>query len=222
MTLAISYTGFARTNQKFYTFGEEWANAMTHGGATAAAIVGLIFLILYPVWEGTATAVATCTIFGSTLVLLYLCSTLYHAISHVKTKRVLQYFDHSAIYLLIAGTYTPFTLNLLPNWIGISVCAGVWTIALFGVCFQPWLMKKGDKINTILYLAQGWFVLFAFKPIVMALPIPGLVLTVVGGLLYSFGTLFFIWQRLPYHHAIWHCFVVGGSVCHYFAVYYTF
>ena len=125
------------------------------------------------------------------------------------------------IFLLIAGTYTPFMLNLMPNWIGITICTACWIIAVFGIIFQPWLMKKSDRLNTFLYLFQGWLVLFAFKPVVEALPVTGLVLLVAGGLLYSFGTIFYNWQRLPYHHAVWHLFVLGGSVTHYFAVMYT-
>ena len=140
---------------------------------------------------------------------------------NVRAKKALQYVDHSCIFLLIAGTYTPFMLNLMPNWIGITICTACWIIAAFGIIFQPWLMKKSDKLNTFLYLFQGWLVLFAFKPGVEALPVTGLVLLVAGGLLYSFGTIFYNWQRLPYHHAVWHLFVLGGSVTHYFAVMYT-
>ncbi len=220
--LEMSYSGFVRTEDKFYSLGEEWANSITHAVATIAAIVGLVFLILGAHWHGTAFNVATVTIFGSSLILLYLASTLYHAIPYVRAKKVLQVVDHSAIFVLIAGSYTPFTLNLLNNWVGYTVCIAVWVIALIGIVFQPWLMKKSDKLNTALYLAQGWCVLFAAKPLIEVIPFNGLILLVAGGLLYSVGTIFFIWQRLPYHHAIWHMFVLGGSITHYFAVFYTF
>ena len=216
-----TYSGFLRTQEKFYTCGEEIANAISHGLAVVASIVGLIFLILYGIRHGNALAVTTFSIFGSSLIVLYLASTLYHAIPNVRAKRALQYVDHSCIFLLIAGTYTPFMLNLMPNWIGITICTACWLIAAFGIIFQPWLMKKSDKLNTCLYLFQGWLVLFAFKPVVEALPFTGLALLVAGGLLYSFGTIFYNWQRLPYHHAVWHLFVLGGSVTHYFAVMYT-
>lgn len=128
---------------------------------------------------------------------------------------------NSAIFLLIAGTYTPFMLNLMPDWLGITICALNWLVAIFGIAFQPWLIKKSDKLNTFLYLFQGWLVLLAFKPVIEALPTQGIALLVTGGLLYSFGTIFYNWQKLPYHHAIWHLFVLGGSVTHYFAVMYT-
>jgi hemolysin III len=154
-------------------------------------------------------------------VILYLASTLYHSIPNLKAKKVLQMLDHSAIFLLIAGSYTPFTLNILHDWLGIAVCTLVWVIALFGIIFQPWLLKKSDWLNTALYLLQGWCVLLAIKPVIEALPSTGLFLLFLGGLLYSFGTIFFIWQRLPYHHAVWHLFVLGGSIAHYFAVFYT-
>ena len=183
--------------------------------------MGLVFLILYGIRHGNALAVTTFSIFGSSLIVLYLASTLYHAIPNVRAKKALQYVDHSCIFLLIAGTYTPFMLNLMPNWIGITICTACWIIAVFGIIFQPWLMKKSDRLNTFLYLFQGWLVLFAFKPVVEALPVTGLVLLVAGGLLYSFGTIFYNWQRLPYHHAVWHLFVLGGSVTHYFPVMYT-
>ena len=171
-----TYSGFLRTQEKFYTCGEEIANAISHGLAVVASIVGLVFLILYGIRHGNALAVTTFSIFGSSLIVLYLASTLYHAIPNVRAKKALQYVDHSCIFLLIAGTYTPFMLNLMPNWIGITICTACWIIAAFGIIFQPWLMKKSDKLNTFLYLFQGWLVLFAFKPVVEALPVTGLVL----------------------------------------------
>lgn len=219
--MQLTYSGFLRTNDHFYSFGEELANAITHGIATAVSVVGLIFLIIYACTNGSALSITTFSIFGSSLIILYLASTLYHSIYNVKAKRALQYIDHSAIFLLIAGSYTPFTLNVLHNWVGIAICSAVWVIAIFGIVFQPWLIKKSDKLNTFLYLFQGWMVLFAFKPIVDSLPFNCLILLVTGGLLYSLGTIFYNWQRLPYHHAIWHCFVLGGSATHYFAVMYT-
>jgi hemolysin III len=218
---SLTYSGFQRSEDKFYSLGEEWANAISHGAATVAAIVGLVFLIIYSSVHGTALEITTFTIFGSSLVILYLASTLYHSIPNLKAKKVLQMLDHSAIFLLIAGSYTPFTLNILHDWLGIAVCTLVWVIALFGIIFQPWLLKKSDWLNTALYLLQGWCVLLAIKPVIEALPSTGLFLLFLGGLLYSFGTIFFIWQRLPYHHAVWHLFVLGGSIAHYFAVFYT-
>ncbi len=219
---SVSYSGFVRTDDRFYSFGEEWANSVTHAIAAIAATVGLVFLIIEASTNGSVLNVVTVSIFGSTLIALYLISTLYHAIPHIKTKRVLQILDHSVIFIVIAGSYTVFTLNPLDNWIGYTICSLVWGIAIFGVVFQPWLLKKGDKLNTILYLIQGWCLLFAARPIIEAMPTVGLVLLFIGGLLYSLGTIFFNWQKLPYHHAIWHLFVLGGSITHYFAVYYTF
>lgn len=207
-----------RTHTKFYSTGEEIANALTHGLACAASVVGLVFLILYAIDHGTTLHVSTLTIFGSSLIILYLASTLYHAVTHTKIKRYLQLCDHSAIFLLIAGSYTPFMLNFPENTAGVAVCIAVWAIALFGIVFQPWLIKKGDKLNTLLYLIQGWLVVLAIKPVCAALPDLGLTLLIAGGLLYSFGCIFYMWHRLPYHHAVWHLFVVGGSTAHYFAV----
>lgn len=219
--MQITYSGFTRTNERFYSTGEEIANAISHGLAFVAAIVGLVFLVIYSAHHGNALSITTFSIFGASLILLYLASTLYHAIPNVEAKRKLQIADHSAIFLLIAGTYTPFMLNLMPDWLGITICALNWLIAIFGIAFQPWLIKKSDKLNTFLYLFQGWLVLLAFKPVIEALPTQGIALLVTGGLLYSFGTIFYNWQKLPYHHAIWHLFVLGGSITHYFAVMYT-
>ena len=131
-----TYSGFLRTQEKFYTCGEEIANAISHGLAVVASIVGLVFLILYGIRHGNALAVTTFSIFGSSLIVLYLASTLYHAIPNVRAKKALQYVDHSCIFLLIAGTYTPFMLNLMPNWIGITICTACWIIAAFGIIFQ--------------------------------------------------------------------------------------
>lgn len=219
--METTYSGFVRTESKFYSTGEEIANAITHGLAFAASVVGLVFLILYACWHGEALHIVTFSIFGASLILLYLASTLYHAIPNVRAKRILQLMDHSAIFLLIAGSYTPFMLNVVQNWMGILVCTIVWGIAIFGIVFQSWLLKKGDLLNTLLYLVQGWTVLLACGYVYESLPWQGLLLLLLGGLAYSLGCIFFMWQKLPYHHAIWHIFVLGGSALHYFAVMYT-
>lgn len=214
----VNSAGLNRTHTKFYSPGEEVANALTHGLACAASVIGLVFLILYAIDHGTALHISTLTIFGSSLIILYLASTLYHSVTHTKIKHYLQLCDHSAIFLLIAGSYTPFMLNLPDNSAGIGVCIAVWAIAAFGIIFQPWLIKKGDKLNTLLYLVQGWMVVLALEPVCAGLTDIGLNLLIAGGLLYSFGCIFYMWHRLPYHHAVWHLFVVGGSTAHYFAV----
>ena len=219
--MEITYSGFVRTETKFYSTGEEIANAVTHGLAFAASIVGLVFLILYACWHGEVLHIVTFSIFGASLILLYLASTLYHAIPNIRVKRIMQLMDHSAIFLLIAGSYTPFMLNVVKNWVGILVCGIVWSIAIFGIVFQSWLLKKGDLLNTLLYLAQGWTVLLACGYVYESLPWQGLLLLLLGGLAYTLGCIFFMWQKLPYHHAIWHLFVLGGSALHYFAVMYT-
>ncbi len=214
----ITYSGFVRTSDRFYSLGEEIANAITHGIACIASIVGLVFLIIYASGRGQTLDIVTFSIFGSCLIILYLASTLYHAIPISKIKSIFRIIDHSAIFLLIAGSYTPFMLNLLNNATGITICVIVWIVAILGVALQPWLIRMGDKINTALYLMMGWLVIFAFKAVYDALPLPGLILLISGGLLYSLGCIFFVWQRLPYHHAIWHVFVLAGSATHYFAI----
>jgi hemolysin III len=197
--------------------GEEIANSLTHGLGAVLAVVGLVVLALVAGRHGTPRTVAACTVFGAALVLLYASSTLYHSIAHPRAKSILRVLDHSAIFLLIAGTYTPFTLVSLRGPWGLALFAVVWALAAAGVGLRLALPRRPTALFVGLYLAMGWCVVVAAKPLLAAVPPGGIALLVAGGLAYSVGVVFYVWRR-PYHHAVWHAFVLAGSAFHYAAV----
>lgn len=198
---------------------EELANRLTHGFGAALSVAGLILLVVYAARFGTAWHVTSTAIFGSTLVLLYTSSTLYHSFRGEQTRQLLQKFDHAAIFLLIAGTYTPFTLVTLRGPWGWSLFGVVWGLALVGVSLKFWFAGRFRLVSTLIYLGMGWLVMVAIKPLLAALPAGGMRLLVAGGLCYTGGAVFYLWKRLPYQHAIWHLFVLGGSTCHWAAIF---
>lgn len=201
-----------------YTPGEELANALTHGIGIALSVAGLAVLVALAGLRGGAWQVTSAAIFGATLVLLYTASTLYHSLRGEQLKRLLRKFDHAAIFLLIAGTYTPFLLVSLRGPWGWSLFGIIWALAVAGVTMKFWFAGRFRVLSTLLYLAMGWLVVIALRPMLRAVPATGLWLLLAGGLSYTLGTAFYVSRRLPYHHAIWHLFVLGGSVCHFFAV----
>ncbi|MEW6052538.1 MAG: hemolysin III family protein [Nitrospirota bacterium] len=201
-----------------YRRGEEIAHSVTHGIGTVLAVAGLIILIVFTPSSGSARQILSYSIFGAALILLYAASTLYHGLTHPSAKKVLRVIDHSSIYLLIAGTYTPFTLvNLKGAW-GWSLFGVVWGLALLGIILQFTPLRRHSLIRLVLYLTMGWTALVAIKPLAASLPMNALALIVAGGIAYTVGILFYLWRRLPYHHAIWHLFVLSGSIMHYLAV----
>ncbi|MBX7152463.1 hemolysin III family protein [bacterium] len=202
----------------YYSKGEEIANSVTHGLGVMLSIAGLVILIIYAALNGTAIHVVSATIFGSTLILLYTASTLYHSFQSPRVKRIMRILDHSGIYLLIAGTYTPFTLISLNGAWGWSLFGVVWGLALAGVIFKIFFTGRFGAVSTVIYLAMGWIAIVAIKPMIELIPTGGLWWILAGGLAYSFGVIFYAWKKLPYAHAVWHMFVLGGSVCHFFAV----
>ena len=201
-----------------YSFREELANSVTHGIGALLSIGGLAVLIGFASQRGNAWHITTCSIFGSTLILLYVASTLYHSIPLPRTKSILRLVDHSAIYLLIAGTYTPFMLvNLRGPW-GWSLFGAVWGIAVAGIILKTTSFGRIAGISSALYLAMGWVVVVAIKPLLGAIEPGGLLLLLLGGLAYTGGVVFYAWKKLPYSHAIWHLFVMTGSALHFFAI----
>lgn len=195
------------------THAEEVASAITHGLGLALSILGLIVMI--HISAGDPWRFAGAAIFGTTLVFLYLSSTIYHLSSEPKTKSVLQVIDHSAIYLLIAGSYTPISLVTLRGPWGWSLLGVVWSMAIAGVIIKSVMRNNREHwISTALYLVMGWLVVVAGAPLIRSMPPGGLVLLVAGGLCYTGGVTFFVWQKLKYNHAIWHLFVIAGSACH--------
>jgi hemolysin III len=200
------------------SFIEELANGITHGIGLALSVVGLVALVILSVIRGNAWHIAGCTTFGVTLVLLYAASTLYHSFHTPRLKRILKILDHTAIYLLIAGTYTPFTLVNLRGFWGWTLFSLVWGLSVFGIIWKLFHVERFQIVSTMVYVAMGWLVVIAIKPVMSAIPISGIIWLVAGGLFYTVGVLFFASKRIPYNHAIWHVFVMAGSICHYFAV----
>lgn len=202
----------------FYSRGEEIANSVTHGIGVVLSIAGLAVLTAFATLLGNVWHIVSVSIYGATQILLYAASTLYHSIPIPSAKKVLRRIDHTAIFLLIAGTYTPFTLvNLRGPW-GWSLLGIVWALAFIGIVLQGFLLHQKAIWNALVYIAMGWVVVVGVKPLLHALPSGGLLLLLAGGLAYSGGAVFYVWKRIPYNHAIWHLFVLLGSVFHYFAV----
>jgi len=200
------------------TAREELANALTHGiGAVAALVAGAVLIALAAI-HGDGWQLAGAIVFGTALLLLYTASTLYHAVSNSRVKRRLQVVDHCAIYLLIAGTYTPFTLIGLRGPWGWSLFAAIWCLALAGVIFKLFYTGRFDRISTLIYIGMGWLVIIAIRPLLRVMDVWTLGWLFAGGLFYTLGTIFYLRESLRYSHAIWHLFVLGGSVCHYIAV----
>ena len=197
---------------------EELANTITHGFGLLLSLAGFVSLLILAVLHGGAVYIVACSIYGATLVILYLASTLYHAALSERVKRALRVFDHSAIYLLIAGTYTPFLLVYLRGAWGWSLFGVIWGLAFAGILFKLWFVNHFPHISTLVYLAMGWLIVIAAHPVLVSVPKLTLAWILAGGILYSSGVVFYAWKRLPYSHAIWHLFVLSGSTCHYMAV----
>ncbi|MBI3922382.1 MAG: hemolysin III family protein [Armatimonadetes bacterium] len=200
---------------------EELANSVTHGVGAVLSVAGLVVLVALACLKGTAWHIVGCSVYGGTLAAMYVVSTLYHSFRTPRLKHVFKTLDHCCIYLLIAGSFTPFALvNLRGGW-GWSLFGVLWGFALVGVLFKIYFVGKFETVSTVLYLLMGWLVLIAAKPMLATIPAGGIGWLVAGGLAYSAGVIFYAWKKLPYNHAIWHLFVLAGSVCHYFAIYYS-
>lgn len=199
--------------------GEEIANSVCHGAGLVGAIVGTPFLLVSAARHGDAAFIVGASVFCAAMILLYAASTLYHALPHGRLKRLFFALDHSAIFLLIAGTYTPFTLGVLRDTAGWKLFAGVWTLAVVGLTLRAINRGTHPMVTTGLYLGMGWLVLLELDALLAAVPPAGVAWLVAGGLAYTLGVVFFAFDaRLRYGHAVWHAFVVGGTACHYFAV----
>lgn len=213
MILSLAATERARSH------GEEIANSLSHGFGLAAAVVATPFLILHAVRQGDAWFIVGASVFAATMVLLYLASTLYHALPAGRAKGVFRVIEHSAIFLLIAGTYTPFTLGVLRGAWGWSLLGLVWGIAVIGVVLKALNRMAHPILTTGLYLLMGWLIVVAAQPLSDRVPASGLLWLVAGGLAYTLGVIFFAFDsRVRYGHFIWHLFVMAGTACHYFAV----
>jgi hemolysin III len=197
---------------------EEVANCATHGLGLALSLAGFVALVALARARGDAWQIASCGVYGASLVALYLASTLYHGARAPRAKQFLQALDHCGIYLLIAGTYTPFTLVTLRGPWGWTLFGLVWGLALAGILFRVLCGTRYRPVAVASYVLLGWLCVVAVKPIVELVPMGALVWIAAGGLAYTAGVFFFAARRIPHHHAIWHLFVLGGSICHYVAV----
>jgi hemolysin III len=198
--------------------GEELANALSHGLGIVLSLAAVTLLAVFAALNGTARHIVSFSIYGATLVLLYTASTLYHSFRNPRVKRILRVCDHAAIYLLIAGTYTPFALVIFHGAFGWTLFGLVWGMAAAGVLLKLLFVGRFHGLAVGLYIAMGWLVLIGVKPLVHNIAGPGLALLVAGGVLYTGGTVFYACKRIPWNHAIWHFFVLGGSICQFFAI----
>lgn len=211
-------------NNKFnrlpvYTPGETLANIITHGLGAVLSIIGLAFIVYTTATRGDVWHIVSSVIYGCTLMLLYGVSTVYHSIRSPTWRHFGKILDQCSIYLLIAGTYTPFTLVTLRGPWGWSLFCVIWGLAILGIIMEAWWVYRPEMISTAIYLLMGWIVIFAIKPLSANLPEGGMFWLVAGGISYSLGTIFFlIDKKIRYMHAVWHLFVLGGSICHFFAV----
>ncbi len=201
-----------------YTRREEVANAITHGIGAVLSMAALVILIVFASLKGTPWHIVSFTIFGSTMLILYSCSTLVHSFRDGKVKDLFEIFDHSAIYLFIAGTYTPFMLLAVKGVLGWSIFFTVWAMAILGCAFKAFFTKRFLFMSTIFYVLMGWLIVIAWGPLTASIATGGIVLLAAGGILYTLGTVFYVWRGFPFHHAVWHLFVLAGSVLHFFAV----
>jgi len=204
--------------EKYWQLGDEWANKLTHGVGFILSFIGQIFLIAFPLLEGNLWKLFSYSIFGSSLITLYGTSTIYHSAKDFSKKHLFRLLDHCAIYLLIAGSYTPFTLIALQGPWGWSLFAIVWSLAILGICFKVFFIGKFHKTSACIYLLMGWLVVIAIEPLINSLTTESLYLVFAGGMFYTLGIIFFLFDHKRFYHAIWHLFVLGGSACHYFAV----
>lgn len=201
-----------------YSLGEEIANCITHGLGALLSVAGLVTLVVVAARHGTLLQISSVAVYGGTLVLLYLSSTLYHSLSATRARHVFKVIDHSSIYLLIAGTYTPFTLVTLRGPWGYSLLAVVWVLAVAGVAAEAFWVYRPKWVSSLVYLAMGWLVVVAIRPLVAGIPRGGWLLLLAGGLSYTVGVVFYVLKKVPYMHAVWHLFVLGGSVSQFLAV----
>ncbi len=200
-----------------HRLGDIIANSVTHGVGAVLAVAGAVVLVVTAA-GGSVWQVVSCSVFGATLVLVYVCSTLYHSLVRTRARHVMRIIDHSAIYLLIAGTYTPFVLVPLHGRMGWILFAIVWGLAVLGITFKSVAVDRFEIASVVVYLGMGWLIVFAMRPLLHALTWHGILWIGLGGFFYTAGIAFYALDRLSYFHAFWHLFVLAGSTCHYFAV----
>ncbi|WP_391204720.1 PAQR family membrane homeostasis protein TrhA [Psychrobacillus sp. L4] len=206
------------SNTHIFSKREEVANTIIHGIGTLLSVTALVILIVSSVTRGTVWHVVSFTLFGTSMVILYISSTLVHGLPAGRAKDVFEIMDHSSIYFFIAGTYTPFLFLAVKGTLGWTLFGIVWGLAIAGTVFKAYFVKRFLHTSTLLYVLMGWLIVFAWSPLVTNLSTQGLVLLAVGGILYTVGAIFYVWRGFTYHHAVWHLFVLAATVLHFFAV----
>ncbi|WP_419957876.1 PAQR family membrane homeostasis protein TrhA [Psychrobacillus psychrotolerans] len=206
------------SNTHIFSKREEIANAIIHGIGAIFSIAALVILIVSSAMQGTAWHVVSFTLFGSSMVLLYLSSTLVHSFPAGRVKDFFEIMDHSAIYFFIAGTYTPFLFLAIKGTLGWTLFGIVWGLAIGGTVFKAFFVKRFLHTSTLLYVIMGWLMVFGWKPLLENVSSQGLILLAIGGILYTVGAVFYVWRAFTYHHAVWHVFVLAASILHFFAV----
>jgi hemolysin III len=197
---------------------EEIANSITHGIGAGLALAALSLLVTFSSLKGDVWRIVSFSIYGTTLFLLYITSTLYHGFRSPRVKHIFNILDHSAIFLLIAGSYTPFTLVTMRGPWGWSIFGVIWGLAIFGITFKALFIHRFPLLETLFYVLMGWLIIVAIIPLIKTFPIFALVWLAIGGLCYTLGLIFYNWEKLPYNHSIWHLFVLAGSICHFFCM----
>lgn len=203
---------------KRYSLGEEIFSSVTHGIGSMLSIAGTVVLVIFSAIYSDAWAVVSSAIYGASLIILYTMSTLYHAITHEKAKKFFRIMDHNTIFFLIAGTYTPLTLALLRGTIGWILFGVVWGAAIIGIVLNSIDLERFAKPSVVCYIAMGWAIIFAVKPLMACMPQISLIFLLVGGAFYTLGVIFYAIKKVKYFHSIWHIFTIGGSVFHYFSI----
>ncbi len=203
------------------TSGEEIVNSITHGIGALLSVAALVVLVILSINHGDTMHLVSFSIYGSTLILLYLSSTLYHSFSSPRIKNLFARFDHVSIFLLIAGTYTPILLTSIRGVWGWTLFGIIWGLAIVGAVIRSIYLHRFRKLMVAVYLLMGWMFVIAGKQVFLSLPTNSLIFLVLGGIAYSVGVIFYMWRKLPYSHGIWHLFVLAGSVLHFFAIYFS-
>jgi hemolysin III len=201
-----------------FSKGEEIANSITHGIGMLISLAALVLLIVFSAINGSSLHVMTFIVYGVTMLMLYTSSTLLHALPKGKAKDVFEILDHSSIYFFIAGSYTPITLIIIDGVLGWTLFGVVWALAIGGTVFKVFFVRRYIFASTILYVLMGWLAIFGWSEITAKVGTAGIVFLVMGGVIYSLGAIFYVWRAFPYHHAVWHIFVVAGTVLHFFFV----
>jgi len=204
----------------YYDPKEEKLNVISHGIGLVLSIVALVLLVVHSSMYGNGFHIVSFSIYGASLIVLYSASTMYHYVQSPRLRQKLNIFDHAAIYILIAGTYTPFTLVVLKGWIGWTIFGVSWALAIFGVIFKIFYTGKYDKISTIAYVLMGWLIIFAIKPLISSFPVEGLLWLLSGGIFYTVGAILYSLRSIKFNHAIFHIFVLLGSFSHFIAVFF--